>query len=228
MSPLMALLRATHCRSTHHYFALDALRMVQTEAGERLRSILLHYHEKYLDGAKAPDTRFRDFHNHVIHVKQNYFGGAPRLAMTWYDRVLQNLTTDRGEDAAYAMGILSHYFTDPLMPLHTSQSDKEAAVHRPMEWSIFKAYDRILKCWTQDDLRLVFQLGDGDAWLSEAMLKRRSFCQSFLRAFDPRLRSGSGCKQSCSLSKPRIDTNACRVVWPRHHRTRETDRTRCR
>ncbi len=175
MSPLMALLRATHCRSTHHYFALDALRMVQTEAGERLRSLLLHYNEKYLDGAKAPDTRFRDFHNHVIHVNQNYFGGAPRLAMTWYDRALQNLATDRGEDAAYAMGILSHYFTDPLMPLHTAQSDKESAVHRPMEWSIFKAYDRILKCWTEDDLRLVFQLGDGDAWLSEAMLKGARF-----------------------------------------------------
>jgi len=149
--------------------------MVQTDAGLRLRGILLKHHEKYLTGAKDPDTRFRDFQNHVIHVQDGYFGGAPRLAMQWYDRLMGHLVSSRWEDAAYAMGVLSHYFTDPLMPLHTAQSEREALVHRPMEWSVCKSYDRILKRWTEDELRLVFQLGDGDGWLGEAILKGARF-----------------------------------------------------
>jgi len=175
MSPLLSILRAAHCRSTHHYFAIDSLRLVQTEPGMRLRGILLKHHERYLSGAKDPDERFRDFQNHVVHVQDGYFGGAPRLAMRWYDRLLGHLVSSRYEDAAYAMGVLSHYFTDPLMPLHTAQSEREALVHRPMEWSICKSYDRILKCWTEDELRLVFQLGDGDGWLGEAIMKGARF-----------------------------------------------------
>ena len=175
MSPLMTILRAVHCRSTHHYFALDSLRMVQTDAGLRMRGILMKYHEKYLTGCKDPDDRFRDFQNHVIHVQDGYFGGAPRLTIQWYDRMLGHLVAGRWEDAAYAAGVMTHYFTDPLMPLHTAQSPREPLVHRPMEWSVCKSYDRILKLWTQDELRLVFHLGDGDGWLGEAVLKGARF-----------------------------------------------------
>jgi hypothetical protein len=175
MSPLLTILRAVHCRSTHHYFALDALRMVQTDAGLRLRGILLKHHEKYLMGSKDPDDRFRDFQNHVIHVQDGYFGGAPRVAIQWYDRMMGHLVAGRWEDSAYAMGVLTHYFTDPLMPLHTAQSPRESLVHRPMEWSVCKSYDRILKLWTEDELRLVFHLGDGEGWLGEAILKGARF-----------------------------------------------------
>lgn len=175
MSPLISLLRAAHCRSTHHYFALDALRLVQTDAGVRMRGMLIKHHEKYLAGALDPDVRFRDFQNHVVHVRDGYFGGAPRLAIQWYDRLMGHLVARRWEDAAYATGVLTHYFTDPLMPLHTAFSEREALVHRPMEWSVFKAYDRILKRWTEDSLRLVFHLGDGEGWLGEAVLKGARF-----------------------------------------------------
>lgn len=175
MSPLLSILRAAHCHSTHHYFALDALRLVQTEAGLRVRGLLLKHHEQYLAGALDPDVRFRDFQNHVIHVQDGYYGGAPRLAIQWYDRMLGHLVSRRWEHAAYAAGVFSHYFTDPLMPLHTGLSDREVLVHRPMEYSVCKAYDRILKHWTQDELRLVFHLGDGEGWLGEAMLKGARF-----------------------------------------------------
>jgi len=181
VSPLLSILRAVHCRSTHHYFALDALRLVQTDAGLRLRSILLKHHEKYLEGSKDPDNRFRDFQNHVIHVRDGYFGGAPRLAIRWYDRAMGHLVAGRWEDAAYAMGVLTHYFTDPLMPLHTAQSPREPLVHRPMEWSVCKSYDQILKIWTEDEFRLVFQLGDGEGWLAEAILKGARFAN---RSYD--------------------------------------------
>ena len=172
---LISILRAAHCRSTHHFFAMDAIPLVQTEAGQRLVTILLRYHDRYLTGAKDPDTRFRDFQNHVIHVKDGYWGGAPRVAHKWYDRMQRYLRTDRFSDAAHAAGVLSHYFTDPMQPLHTQQSDSEKVLHRPIEWSITKSYEEILERWKEDELRVVFQLSDQVGWLGEAILHGARF-----------------------------------------------------
>lgn len=170
MSALHRILRATHCCSTHHYFAIDALPMVQTAAGRRLVSLLLRHHRRYLSGATDPDTRFRDFQNHVVHVSDGYWGGAPRVAHQWYDRMQRHLRENRFSDAAHAAGVLSHYFTDPLQPLHTQQCERERVLHRPIEWSIVNAYDEILGCWRDDQLRVVFQLSEGPTWLGEAIL----------------------------------------------------------
>lgn len=171
MDGLLAILRAAHCRSTHHYFALDAFRHIRTDAGLRLARMLLRYHPQYLAGAKDPDTRFRDFQNHVVHVADNHWGGAPRAAERWYGRLQQFLRDGAWADAAHAAGILSHYFTDPLQPLHTAQSDREAVVHRPLEWSICKSYDEILSRWRDDRFRIVFRLSSRPDWLASAVLR---------------------------------------------------------
>jgi len=175
MSILRSVLRAAHCRSTHHFFALDSTLYVDTAAGHRLGNLLLKHHERYLAGSKDPDDRFRDFHNHCVHVRDGYWGGAPRLAIIWYERLRNYLICDRLSDAAYAAGVLSHYFTDPLQPLHTAQTEREPMVHRAMEWSIRCCYDEILALWREDELRVVFQLGEGEAWLAEAVLKGARF-----------------------------------------------------
>lgn len=175
MNPLLAIVRAAHCRSTHHFFAIDAIPMVQTDAGRRLTALLLRHHRRYLTGAKDPDTRFRDFQNHVIHVQDGYWGGAPRVAHKWYDRMQRYLREERYSDAAHAAGVVSHYFTDPMQPLHTQQSEREAVLHRPIEWSITNSYDRILRDWKQDEMRVVFQISDGPGWLGEAILHGARF-----------------------------------------------------
>ena len=170
MNPLLTILRAAHCRSTHHFFAIDALPLVGTAAGDRLGQILLRHHDRYLAGAKDPDTRFRDFQNHVVHVTDGYWGGAPRVAHQWYDRLQRYLRSDRWADAAHAAGVLSHYFTDPMMPLHTQQCEREKVLHRPIEWSVTKSYRTIMKLWKEDSMRIVFDLSDGPGWLGEAIL----------------------------------------------------------
>ncbi len=170
MNPLRSLLRATHCRSTHHFFALDALPLVATQSGERLKRLLLRYHHRYLVGATDPDVRFRDFQNHVVHVNEGYWGGAPRVAHQWYDRLQKYLRTDRWADAAHAAGVLSHYFTDPMQPLHTAHCDRERILHRPIEWSIRESYREIHQSWVDSDLSVVFQLSDRPGWLGEAIL----------------------------------------------------------
>ncbi len=175
MHPLLSILRAAHCRSTHHYFAIDALPLVQTDAGTRLVRQLMRHHKQYLVGAKDPDTRFRDFQNHVVHVADGYWGGAPRLAHKWYDRLQGDLERGEYSRAAYAAGVLSHYFTDPIQPLHTGQSERETVVHRPIEWSICQSYESLLKQWQDDELRIVFQLSEGPGWLGEAILHAARF-----------------------------------------------------
>lgn len=175
MSLLLGVLNSAHCRSTHHHFALDSLRFVGTAAGSRLVRRLLREHERYLLGATAPDDRFRDFHNHCVHVDDDYWGGAPRLAMLWYRRLVDCLVGGQWADAAYAAGILSHYFTDPLQPLHTAQSPREPLVHRAIERSVRHSYQDLYRLWADDDMRAVFHLGDQPGWLAEAILKGARF-----------------------------------------------------
>lgn len=175
MSLLTTVLRAAHCRSTHHYFAIDSAEQVVTDAGRRLSRVLLRHHERYLAGATDPDERFRDFQNHYVHVGDDYWGGAPRLAVTWYERLKGYLVQQRYADAAYAAGVFSHYFTDPLQPLHTGHSDREAAVHRALEWSVFCSYQAMFRRWQRDELRAVFVLGDSDTWLAEAIYRGARF-----------------------------------------------------
>ena len=39
--------------------------------------------------------------------------------------------------------MLSHYYSDPLMPFHTGQSPAENNIHRAAEWSICKTYEEL-------------------------------------------------------------------------------------
>ena len=169
MNALLWILRHGHCHNTHHRFALDAIELVQTEPGKRLAKLLLRYHRRYLVGSTDPDTRICDYHNQVIHVEEGFWGGATRVAHQWYNRLQRRLETGRYAEAAQAAGILSHYFTDPLQPLHTGTTEREALVHRPMERSIYHSYDAIRQIWDDNELRIVFQLRSGPGWLDEAM-----------------------------------------------------------
>jgi hypothetical protein len=186
MNPLHWILRRGHCRCTHQYFAFDALPLVQTAAGRRLVSWLLRYYPRYLRGAIDPDIRYRDFQNQVIHVNDGYWGGAPRVAHQWYDRLQRYLRQRRYSDAAHAAGVLSHYFTDPLNPLNTAYSPAEAVIHRPLQWSVDRDYAAILRHWQDDHLRVVFQFADGPGWLGAAMLHGAKYAHG---RFDTLVRS---------------------------------------
>ncbi|QDT08140.1 DUF4332 domain-containing protein [Planctomycetes bacterium K23_9] len=170
MPALHWTLRRFHCRHTHHLLAVDALGLVQTPAGKRLASWLLRYHRDYLAGAIDPDVRICDFQNQIIHVEDGYWGGGPRVAQLWYHRLLQNLQRRDFRKAAQSAGILTHYFTDALQPLHTGETRRESLVHLPFERSVFHCYDAIRQHWIDDPLRGVFRLTDHPEWLRHAML----------------------------------------------------------
>lgn len=143
MTLLERVIRNHRCRSTHHYIAFDALSLIGGEEGEAWKSLFLVHHEHLLKGAKAPDAEFKDFKNHVLHVAEGEWGGARGKAQEWYARGVELLAKKRWSEAAYAFGVLSHYYADPIQPFHTGQTEAEGVIHRAVEWSIAKSRDEI-------------------------------------------------------------------------------------
>ena len=168
MSLLHNVLFAWKCSSTHHKMALDALRHLQTPEAERWRDLFLFHADVYLRGAKAPDTTFKDFRNHVLHVTENYWGGAAKTAQAWYEQTVAALRARNWPQGVYNAGVLSHYYHDPLMPLHTGQSVSEGGVHRACEWSITKSYKE-LRCILEVELDGYpnIEVPGGEDWLKQ-------------------------------------------------------------
>lgn len=132
--------------------------------------MLFHYAE-YLKGAKDPDNVFKDFENHVLHVSDGYWGGAAKTCDKWLEKCMQMLSDARWKEAAYAIGVLSHYFTDPFMPLHTAQSPRETVVHRPLEWSVCCAYTEIFDLAYADTSLESFAINPRNDWIQDAVMR---------------------------------------------------------
>lgn len=143
MNLLELVIIAHRCRSTHHFIAFDALQLLQGEDAGDWKNLLLKHHTNLLKGAKAPDSEFKDFQNHVLHVEDGEWGGARDAAMEWYGKAVAALREKKWGKAAYALGVLTHYYADPIQPFHTAQSEEEGAIHRALEWSIAKSRDTI-------------------------------------------------------------------------------------
>lgn len=147
---LYNVLFAWKCSSTHHKLALDALRHLRGPDCERWRDLFLGNIEPYLTGSKSPDNQFKDFKNHVLHVEDDFWGGAIGAAQQWYEKTKAALAAKRWTEAVYNAGVLSHYYSDPWQPYHTGQTEQEGIVHRAAEWSIACAYQELMDLLEQD------------------------------------------------------------------------------
>ena len=179
MSPLFRIVYATHANGTHHKLALDALEaMTRPDSADWTRLFLKHV-ERYLEGSKAPDVTFKDFKNHVLHVSDNYWGGAPEKTQEWYNRTVFELKAGNWPDAVYAAGVLSHYFTDPVMPFHTGQTEAENAIHRATEWSINRSYNALRALGEKRFGRLSIAVPSGQKWLQEFVCDGAEFSHRY-------------------------------------------------
>ncbi len=143
MSLLFRVVYASHANGTHHKLALDALQRLARADAEAWQRLFLKHIELYLDGSKAPDNTFKDFKNHVLHVRDGYWGGAPEKVASWYAHLVEALQQRDWAQAVWCAGVLSHYYTDPIHPFHTAQSEAENNIHRAVEWSINRDYDKL-------------------------------------------------------------------------------------
>ncbi|MCE9521763.1 MAG: hypothetical protein K8S25_04945 [Alphaproteobacteria bacterium] len=138
------------CRSNHHRLAIEALRLLKGDASEQWRNLFLHNYKNYLEGAKAPDDVFKDFKNHVLHVREGDWGGAPVAAREWYRRTVRALAAKDWPQAVYCAGVMSHYVVDPVQPFHTGQTEEEGVIHRAVEYSFSKSYNELRQILVQD------------------------------------------------------------------------------
>ncbi len=168
MSLLYAVVFASRCRSTHHRLAVDALRHLKCADAETWRDFFLANHVEYLRGAKAPDDEFKDFKNHVLHVRDKDWGGAIEACEEWYRRTVRALVAKDWKLAAWSAGVMSHYFVDPQQPFHTHQTEEENVIHRAVEWSFCKSY-KDFQAILENDLGGYPEIAapSGDKWLAD-------------------------------------------------------------
>ncbi len=171
MSRLFRAVFAQECTDWHHKLALDALRHLRCESASRWVNLFLRHFDAYLLGAQDPDRRFRDYRNHVLHVDEGPWGGAPNAACEWYEKAVAELRARRWRKAVYAAGVLSHYYTDPLQPLHTARDEAQGAVSRALEWSLLRGYGELQNILEEDFGGYPdFDVPAGEDWLRQMML----------------------------------------------------------
>ena len=178
MDLLYSLIYRSCSSSTHHKFALDGLSRISSSSASAWRRLFLYHHADYLRGAKDPDTRFRDFKNHVLHVHEDCWGGAIEASAKWYRIATQAFRDEDWAHGVYASGVLSHYVTDPLMPFHSAQNDEENNIHRACEWSIFHSYDELFRS-KQNQRFSELQILEADDWLSKMLVSGAKYGQQF-------------------------------------------------
>ena len=167
MNLLFRIVYAAHASGTHHKLALDALRHLEGMDVDLWQRLFLQHAKLYLEGSKAPDNEFKDFKNHVLHTRDGYWGGAPEKVRSWYNHLVEALAQQDWPTAVYCAGVLSHYYTDPLQPLHTAQSEAENNIHRAVEWSISKAYDELRVLGEVEFPNIDVDLPPGPNWLAQ-------------------------------------------------------------
>jgi hypothetical protein len=166
MNLLFRIVYAAHASGTHHKLALDALRHLKVMDADLWQNLFLANAKLYLEGSKAPDNEFKDFKNHVLHTRDGYWGGAPEKVRSWYQHLVEAFGQQDWHTAVYCAGVLSHYYTDPLMPFHTAQSEAENNIHRAAEWSISKSYDALAALGEREFRRVDVDLPSGANWLA--------------------------------------------------------------
>jgi hypothetical protein len=171
MHLLFHIVYGAHANGTHRKLALDALRHLKATDADYWQRVFLRYANLYLEGAEAPDEEFKDFENHVLHPRDGLWGGAPEKVRSWYHHVVEALSVEDWPTAVYCAGVLSHYYTDPLQPFHTAQSEAENNIHRALEWSVARSYGALRALGLRDLGDMAIGLETGPNWLIELVCR---------------------------------------------------------
>lgn len=182
-SLLYRVVCANECRNMHHKLVMNSLQHLRGDDASKWRDQFVRYYELYLLGSKDPDTRFKDFRNHVLHVNDKFWGGAITQANQWYGELVSDLQVGNWKQAVYSAGVLSHYFMDPLMPLHTGQTEEECVIHRACEWSINQSFDRLKDQLENGDGYPAFELPTSTDWLTRTVMAGASLANQYYQTF---------------------------------------------
>ncbi len=118
-----------YVQTAHQAVAWDAVARLSASEAAVWRRMFYGQIRPLMLGARVPDSEFRDFKNHFVLPRENYWGGAIGRAQSWYQNLSVALARSEWPNAAYCLGVLAHYVADALHPLHTAQSEAENDIH---------------------------------------------------------------------------------------------------
>ena len=149
------ILNSRSVRSVHHRVAVEAVKFLD----ENMANLFLKHYEQLLEGAKAPDKKFKDYRNHVYHMPDRW-GGAPKAVNEWFNKTVTALSNQKWEEAIYAAGVMSHYFADINHPFHTGQTDEEGLIHSFTEWGAAEIYPELRKTMKVEQPQTIKKIKD--------------------------------------------------------------------
>ncbi|MFW9845447.1 MAG: zinc dependent phospholipase C family protein [Candidatus Thorarchaeota archaeon] len=101
--------------ATHQFIVSEAIDGLTNESW---RKVFDFYTPEILAGSIHPDAVWQDWDNHLYYPHNNTHN-APSAAERWYNNTRDNFTAGNWEAGFFALGIMSHYFQDPHIPVHT-------------------------------------------------------------------------------------------------------------
>ncbi len=101
--------------ATHMFIVTEAVEGITNDSWAEAFD---YYSIELMQGCTTPDQSWQDWVNHLYYPEAEY-GNAPEAAARWYNYARDNLTAGNWHDGFFAMGVMSHYFADPHIPIHT-------------------------------------------------------------------------------------------------------------
>jgi hypothetical protein len=77
-----------------------------------------YYLPELIAGSTTPDQAWQDWDNHLYYPDTGEYN-APNAAKLWFDYARANFSAGQWEKGFFAAGVMSHYFADPCIPVHT-------------------------------------------------------------------------------------------------------------
>ncbi len=119
--PVLILQSATPVRA----WGLATHMFIVTEVGEYISNSSWadaydFYSPEILKGSTTPDQVWQDWDNHLYYPETGEHH-APTAASLWYNYTRSNFTSGNWEQGFFSFGVLSHYFSDPCIPVHTAE-----------------------------------------------------------------------------------------------------------
>ncbi len=103
--------------STHMFMVSEAMSGITNDSWAEAYE---YYAPELLSGSTTPDQAWQDWDNHLYYPETGE-KNAPEAAQRWFEFARNNFTSGNWEDGFFAVGVMTHYFTDPCIPVHTDE-----------------------------------------------------------------------------------------------------------
>ena len=100
--------------ATHNFIDSEAIKGITNETWA---AVFDYYSPEIISGGAVPD-QWEDWDNHLYYPDTGEHN-APWAAAYWFDLARANFTIGNWEDGFFAAGVMSHYASDPCIPVHT-------------------------------------------------------------------------------------------------------------